>query len=449
MARIDYPTIPKNITVHLGEPNEAAENVTVSFRDYIKNVASSELYANWPIDALKANILAQINFALNRVYNEWYRSSGYNFDITSLPSYDQTYVKDREVYEKISQLVDELFNTYFTKGEQVQPLFASYCDGKEIKCDGLSQWGSVELANQGKDFKEILMYYYGDDINFVFNAPLEDRTESYPGYEIKEGIAGDMVLELKRELNRISQNYPAIPVIEEEDIFFTPDLEEAIKVFQEVFNLNVTGVVDSATWYKIKYVYNSVKKISDIYGEGISAEEATKKYPTQLKYGDVGSYINPLAYYLQAIAYFDPSIPYLDVSDNVFDENLRTMVIAFQKENNLNPNGIVNVDTWIKLKEVYNDIVDKLPLRYRQYEDLFFPGRYLLKGMMGEDVIRLQTLLYQICVKTKSIPGVVINGMFDDLTQSSIKDLQKRFGYEETGVVNPSTWKSIVDLSRE
>ncbi len=449
MARINYPTIPKNITVHLGKPDEAAENVTVPFRDYIKNVASNELYENWPVDALKANILAQINFALNRVYNEWYRSSGYNFDITSLPSFDQTYVKDREIYEKISQLVDELFNTYFTKGDQVQPLFAAYCDGKEVKCNGLSQWGSVELANQGKSFKEILMYYYGDDINFVFNAPLEDRTSSYPGYEIKPGIAGDMVLELKRELNRISRNYPAIPQIEVENIFFTPDLEDAVLAFQKVFNLNPTGVVDSATWYKIKYVYNSVKKISDIYSEGISVEEATSEYPEQLKYGDTGSYINSLAYYLQAIAYFDPSIPYLEVSDSVFDDNLRTMVVAFQKENGLEADGVVDANVWIKLKEVYKDIVDNLPLKYRQYEDLFFPGRYLLKGMMGDDVIRLQILLYEICTKTKSIPGVVINGMFDDLTESSVLDLQKRFGYDETGVVNPSTWKSIVDLSRE
>ncbi len=449
MARIDYPTIPKNITVHLGEPNEAAENITVSFRDYIKNVASSELYANWPIDALKANILAQINFALNRVYNEWYRSNGYNFDITSLPNYDQTYIKDREVYDTISKLVDELFNTYFTKGDQVQPFFASYCDGKVVMCDGLSQWGSVELANQGKSFQEILKYYYGDDLNFFYNAPLEDRTQSYPGYEVKEGIAGDMVLELKRELNRISQNYPAIPIIEEENIYFTKDLEDSIKAFQEVFNLNVTGVVDSATWYKIKYVYNSVKKISDIYSEGISVEEATKKYPSSLKYGDTGDYINSLAYYLQAVAYFNPNIPYLEVSDEVFDDNLKTMVIAFQKDNGLDADGVVDATVWVKLKEVYKDIVDMLPFEYREYEDLFFPGRYLLYGMRGEDVIRLQMLLYQICIKTKSIPGVVINGDFDELTRESVIDLQKRFGYEQTGVINPATWKSIVELSRE
>ncbi len=449
MARIDYPTIPESVTVHLGKADEAADNVTVSFRDYIKNVASSELYPNWPVDALKANILAQINFTLNRIYNEWYRSRGYNFDITSSPEVDQTFIPDREIYEVISQLVDELFNTYFTKGDQVQPLFATYCDGKKTMCEGLSQWGSVDLAREGKSPQEILKYYYGDDLNFFYNAELEDRTQSYPGYPVELGIAGDMVLEIKRELNRISQNYPAIPIIEDETYYFTPDAVESVKVFQEVFNLPVTGIVDLATWYKIKYIYNSVKKISDLYSEGISIDEATKEFPKELKYGDTGIFLAPLTYYLQAISFFNPNIPFLKVSEGVFDNNLKTMVIAFQRYNKLPETGVVDNNTWIKIKDAYQDIINRLPNDYVQYENLFFPGRNLLFGMMGNDVRRLQMFLYMICLKTKSIPGVRVNGMFDDLTRSSVKSLQRRFNLEDTGVVNASTWKRIVDFSRE
>ena len=162
---VRYPVVPNNITVHLGAPNTAGRNITVPFTDYIANVASSELYPSWPRNALIANIYAIISFTLNRVYNEWYRSKGYNFDITSSPIYDQTYIENRSTYENIENIVDEIFNNYVVKGNQVQPYFTRYCDGRNTKCDGLSQWGSVSLANQGKSALDILKYYYGNDIN--------------------------------------------------------------------------------------------------------------------------------------------------------------------------------------------------------------------------------------------------------------------------------------------
>ena len=158
------PIVPTEITVHIGSPEEAGKNVTVPFPEYIKNVASNEIYPSWPTDAIKANILAQISFALNRVYNEWYPSQGYNFDITSSSAYDQTFREDSQFFENISQIVDDIFNNYIVKGDQVQPLFAAYCDGINTVCDGLSQWGSVELARQGLSPTEILKEYYGDDI---------------------------------------------------------------------------------------------------------------------------------------------------------------------------------------------------------------------------------------------------------------------------------------------
>lgn len=202
---IRNPVIPTEITVHLGAPDEAAENITVPFQEYIKNVASNEIYPDWPLDAIKANVLAQISFALNRIYNEWYPSQGYNFDITSTHAYDQTFTKDGQFYENISQIVDDVFNNYIVRDGQVQPLFAQYCDGKNTICDGLSQWGSVNLALQGKTPLEILKYYYGDDISIVYNAPVEASILTFPGFPILLGSSGNFVKILKTQLNRISQ----------------------------------------------------------------------------------------------------------------------------------------------------------------------------------------------------------------------------------------------------
>ena len=218
---VRYPVIPTEIVVHLGKPNEAAKNITVPFIEYIKNVASSEIYPSWPLNAIKANVLAQISFALNRIYNEWYPSQGYNFDITSSPAYDQAFYEDRPFFETISQVVDEIFNNYIVKGNQVQPLFAQYCDGKNTTCSGLSQWGTVDLAKQGKTPLEILKYYYGDDVKIIDNAPVEPNIMTFPGFDLRVGNGGNFVKMLNVELNRISNNYPAIPKLLNEGPFFT------------------------------------------------------------------------------------------------------------------------------------------------------------------------------------------------------------------------------------
>ena len=296
---IRVPVIPTYIVVHLGEPDEAAKNVTVTFSEYIKNVATGEIYPNWPLDSIKANVLAQISFALNRVYNEWYRSQGYNFDITSSPKYDQSFVENRQFFERISQVVDDLFNDYIVKEGQVQPLFAQYCDGRVTKCEGLSQWGTVSLANQGKSPLDILKYYYGDNINLIFDAPVDSNILTYPGFPVELGTSGDFVRMIKIQLNRIGQNYPAIPVIRDDSVYFTVETENAVRKFQEIFSLPVTGIVDKSTWYKIKYLYNAVKKISDIYSEGISIDEASLVYNQRLVFGDEGFYVRALNYYYQ------------------------------------------------------------------------------------------------------------------------------------------------------
>ena len=244
---VRYPIVPENITVHLGKPAEAVGNITISFTDYISNVASSELYPTWPKEALIANIYAIITFTLNRIYNEWYRSKGYNFDITSSPAYDQTFVQNRGTYENINNIVEDIFNNYVVKGNQVQPLFTTYCDGRKTTCNGLSQWESVSLANQGKKHLEILKYYYGNDISIVYDAQVGGNTVGYPGNEIGLGYAGNPVIAIQRDLKRIRQNYPAIPVINDTYGIYNEETENAVKKFQEIFSLPVTGVVDKAT----------------------------------------------------------------------------------------------------------------------------------------------------------------------------------------------------------
>ncbi|MBQ1397936.1 MAG: peptidoglycan-binding protein, partial [Clostridia bacterium] len=249
------PIIPQTVTVHLGAPNEQAENVTVSFTEYIKNVASNEIYPNWPEAALRANILAQITFALNRIYTEYYPSRGYDFDITNNTLYDQAFRPDGEIFGNISEIVDEIFNNYIVRNGSIVPLYAQFCDGVYVQCSGLSQWGSVRLAEQGLNAFQILQYYYGDNIRLVLDAAVGDNTPSYPGVPLRRGSFGDDVLIIKRELNRIALNYPALPRISSLTGVYDFETERAVTAFQQIFNLEPDGVVGKATWYKIKQIY--------------------------------------------------------------------------------------------------------------------------------------------------------------------------------------------------
>ena len=445
---INYPTIPTEIVVHLGAPDEAARNISIPFIDYIKNVASSEIYPTWPEAAIEANILAQISFALNRIYNEWYPSRGYSFDITSLPAYDQSYTEDRQVFDIVSRKVDDLFNNYAYRRGQIQPLNAIYCDGKSTTCEGLSQWGTVSLANQNKTPLEILRYYYGDDVEIFENAPTGELIGVYPGYPIELGNAGDKVRVIQRELNRISNNYPAIPKIPRINGVFGAYTEDSVKKFQEIFNLEPTGVVDYATWYKIKYVYNAVKRVNDIYSEGILEEEEIFDYGNSLKYSDIGLGVEVLHYVLKAIAYFDPELPTLKLN-SVYNDNTKTMVTNFQNKYGLPATGEVDATTWNRIVEVYEGIIKNLPAKYTEYEDEFFQGRLLALGMNGEDVRIIQTFLLKICQKFKNIPGVRVSGIFDDVMERSVKKLQSIFDEEITGVIDPVTWYNIVEYSKK
>ena len=444
---VRYPIVPNNITVHLGAPDAAARDITIPFTDYISNVAASELYPTWPRNALTANIYAIISFAMNRIYNEWYRSKDYNFDITSTPAYDQTYTLNRSTYENIDDIVGEIFDNYVVKNNQIQPYFTTYCDGRIKTCSGLSQWGTVSLANQGKTPLQILKYYYGNDINIKYNAPVGDTTEGFPGSDIGLGYAGNPVLAIQRDLRRIKQNYPAIPEITDTLGIYEKTTEDAVKSFQQIFALPVTGIVDKATWYKIKYIYTSVKKLADLYSEGITEEDATFLYTDELKYGDTGIEVEYIHYFLDALAFLDKDIPRLP-TNSIYNNNTITMVKAFQEKYNLPVTGIFTYSDWTVLKNAYRNILKSFPKEYQDYIDELYPDYFLTRGMTGTDVKRFQKFLLTICRYDKSIPGVRVNGIFDDLTEKSVKKIQQDYGFDINGIVGPLLWRKVVELSK-
>lgn len=255
--------IPEYVIVHDGVPSDpTAANYWVRYKDYIKNVASCEIYSTWPESSLYANILAIQSFTLNRVYTEWYRNQGYDFTITSSTAYDQKWVYGRNIYENIDYLVDSIFANYLSRPGVRQPIFTSYCDGQRVTCSGLSQWGSKYLGDQGYSAIEIIRYYFGNDMyinaaDFISGVP-----SSYPGYALSIGASGDKVRQLQNQLNRIARNYPAIPTIAADGIY-GPATAEAIRVFQGIFGLPQTGVTDYATWYEVSDIYVGVSRIAE------------------------------------------------------------------------------------------------------------------------------------------------------------------------------------------
>ncbi len=255
--------IPEYIIVHDGVPSDTtAGNYYVRYRDYIKNVVSSEIYATWPESAIYANTLAIMSFTLNRVYTEWYRNKGYNFTITSSTAYDQKWIYGRNIYANVDRLVDSIFANYLSRPGVRQPIFTSYCDGKNVTCSGLSQWGSKYLGDEGYTPIEIIRYYYGSDMYINTAVAVSGVPSSWPGYNLSVGASGGKVLQIQQQLNRIAQNYPAIPKITADGIYASRTAD-SVRVFQRVFNLPQSGIVDYPTWYKISEVYVGVSRIAE------------------------------------------------------------------------------------------------------------------------------------------------------------------------------------------
>ncbi|MBE6922518.1 MAG: spore cortex-lytic protein [Ruminococcaceae bacterium] len=347
------PYVPENITVHLGPPGSDAQNVTVPFADYVKNVASSEIYPTWEESALRANIYAIVSFALNRVYTEFYRSRGYPFDITNSTAYDQYFVNGRSYFENISRLVDELFNDYLRRPGFVEPLAAKFCNGTTVTCEGLSQWGSQGLAQQGYNSTQIIRSYYGD-VEIVPNAPVRGIQQSYPGTPLRRGTTGPGVVTIQVMLNRISQSYPAIPKVPTVDGIFGARTEASVRKFQEVFNLNPDGIVGSATWYALVRIYIAVTRLAELRSQG-QRFYANSWAHEPIEQGDRGIKVEHLQYMLSVLSEYIPEIPPVTV-DGIFGSNTRNAVLAAQRRFGLPQTGEVDFDTWDEIYDQYAGI---------------------------------------------------------------------------------------------
>lgn len=437
------PFIPETISVHLGNPTSPAENITVSFPEYIKNVASSEIYPTWPESALRANIYAIVTFALNRIYTEWYRSRGYDFDITSSTQYDQKFIYGREIFQNISYLTDELFNDYVRRINNIEPLFTSFCNGTTSTCNGLSQWGTVSLANQGLTPYEILQNYYGDNIEIVKNAPVRTSYPSYPGIVLRLGSGGNAVRSLQVFLNRISTNFPAMPKIPVVDGRFDDATQAAVREFQRIFNLQQTGSVDEATWYRIIFIYASVKRVAELNSEGIRTEDIEILYTEDLKIGMQSNEVSNLQYYLAVIgAYYDAVVP-VEIT-GYFGEKTERSVKSFQKVFGLPQTGEVDRATRIDLYRAYQGIVDSVPPTYTAVA--LYPGVILREGVTDNNVRIIQEYLSFINRTYNNIPAVNATGYFGPLTKQSVIAFQRQFGIPPTGVVAGVTWDKIAEV---
>ena len=441
----DTPIIPETITVHLGAPGTPAQNVTLPFLDYITNVASSEIYPTWPENAIRANMYAQISFALNRIYTQYYRSRGYDFDITNSTTIDQSFVNGRDIFDNIREIAGEIFDSYVRRRGSVEPLFTAYCDGVEVSCDGLSQWGSVDLANRGLSPYEILTTYYGDDIDIVTDVPVAGLTAAVPQFPLRVGNVGDYVRTVQIRLNRIAQNYPAIPKIVQTDGIFVEDTEAAVRAFQEIFNLTPDGVVGRATWYEIQAIYAGVKRLNELDSEGIRLEEVTKQFPEVLREGDSGTGVLSLQYYLSFLAAYYNTIPAVSI-DGTFGPATRAAVVDLQSTFGLVPDGVVGPETWETMYRAYLGIVGTVPEEFTVSGAIPFPGVVLRQGADSPAVRVLQEYLNRISQAYPSIPALTPTGYFGNQTEAAVRAFRAEFGLPASGAVDAIAWTAIADL---
>ena len=438
---LDRVVIPKTITVHLGKPSASARNVTVSFRDYIANVASSEVYPTWPEQALRANIHCQISLALNRIYTEWYPSKGYSFNITNSTSYDQYYVHGRTVFDVMVRLTNDIFNTYIRKKGTVNPYYAEYCDGKSVSCAGLKQWGTVTLANQGKNALQILRYYYGNDVEIVRSDNIRSIPQSYPGSPLRQGSSGPAVFTLQRQLNRIAKDYPFLGKLNVDGVFGA-QMASTVRAFQKQFNLTADGVVGRQTWYKISYIYVSVKDLAELTSEG---ETAGGTLPdgswggTVLRQGSRGSAVERVQFWLNTIAQYDDNIPTLTV-DGILGTGTTAAVRAFQRRHGLTVDGVVGKTTWDAIYREYRSIQSDngTPNAY--------PGTPLRPGDRGQNVRLVQFWLKIARSVYSALNDVGVDGIFGPSTTAAVKKFQSYFGLASDGIVGRATWSKLYEV---
>ena len=438
---LDRVIIPKNITVHLGKPAASARNVTVSFRRYIANVASSEVYPTWPESALRANIHCQISLALNRIYTEWYPSRGYSFNITNSTSYDQYYVHGRTVFDVMVRLTDDIFNTYLRKTGTVNPYYSEYCDGKSVTCPGLKQWGTVTLAKQGKTPLQILKYYYGSNIEIVRTNNIQAIPQSYPGSPLRQGDSGTAVFTLQRQLNRIAKDYPFFGKLSVDGVF-GPRMVSTVKTFQRQFNLTADGVVGRQTWYKISYIYVSVKDLAELTSEGETSSGTLSDGSwggTALRTGSTGSAVEQVQFWLNTLAQYESAIPSLAV-DGRYGTSTASAVRAFQRRYGLTVDGVVGRETW---NAIYNEFRS---IQSDNGTPNAYPGTALREGASGQNVRLVQFWLKIARTVYSRLNDLTVDGTFGAATTAAVKQFQTYFGLTSDGVVGRTTWNKLYEV---
>ena len=441
------PVIPDYITVHLGAPSSNAPNVRVPFIDYIKNVASSEIYPTWPENALRANIYAQISFALNKIYTEYYRSRGYDFDITNTTQFDQAYVQGRDIFGDVSDIVDEIFDSYLRRNGAIEPLASQFCNGTTVTCEGLSQWGTVSLANQGYLPFQIIRYYYGDDVNIISNVPVESIGESYPGTPLSLGDVGPDVQRVQILLNAISTNYPAIPKVPTGAVFGEAT-ENAVRVFQRIFNLTPDGVVGRATWNKLNNLFTGINRLNELYARGDVIFGLSLEYPDALREGDTGQGVYTLQLMINFLSEYYDTVPQV-AEDGVYGPSTSSAVAAFQRVYGLPVDGVVGPLTW---ESMYNAIkgiyIANGQLSQFSTAPAFapYPGMPLTIGTRGNAVMTLQNHINDVAPVFSQIPPVNATGNYGLNTKTAVSEIQNRMNLPQNGSVDEETWNGIERL---
>lgn len=440
--------VPEMITVHLGQPGSDAVNVTVPFVDYLKSVASSEIFPTWPRESLLSNIHAEASLILNRLYTEWYPTQGYNFDVSASPAFDQYYVHQREVFDTIDALVDEYFNYYIGRIGFTEPIFAQFCDGRQSACSGLSQWGTVDLAAMGYSAIEIVRYYYGQNTEIRQAELTQSLPGSYPGSPLSQGSSGENVQRVQNRLNRIAINYPAIPFITVVEGNYGTETVRAVRSFQQIFGLPVTGTVDEETWYRIIYIYNAVKRLGELESEGEEVQSGV--YPgNEVRAGDRGPNVLRLQWYNNAIARSGqfPQLRVIDL-DGIYDTETANAMSALQALLGLPQTGVVDRATWDAVTQLYNEVGET------GTEDQYYggeisgwprpyPGAPVRRGATGDTVYYIQDLINAVSSGNSAVPRVARDGVFGAETQAAVIAFQNAYGLTPDGVVGPLTWEKL------
>ena len=442
--------VPDYITVHLGVPSDSnAQNVRVRFIDYVKNVTSSEIYPTWPTNSIIANVHIIVTFALNRIYTEWYRARGYNFDITNSTTVDQYFVPNRTIFQNISDIVDGIFNVYARREGFRNPYFTEYCNGTTATCRGLSQWGTVTLANRGFTPLQILRNYYPNDL-ILDQAPSSNVTESYPGYTLERGSSGENVRRIQNMLNRIRTNYPNIPAINNPNGVYDAETEAAVTAFQRQFNLLVDGKVGRSTWNRISTIFTGVTKLSELNGEGERIGLDPNPPTTTIRQGNTGADVIHAQFILNYLSQFYNDIP-APLMDANFGASTTTAVRAFQRRFGLTQDGIVGPNTWRRMYEVFRQVQGQIPPQPPTQPPTTtpppaYPGFLLRRGSSGQAVRNLQTLLNNARATFPAIPALTVDGSFGPATENAVRIFQLYSGLSVDGIVGPNTWNALTRL---